>query len=39
VKPALAAFLERLGHTLAGFDPVPLLNSRGDECGEIVALK
>jgi L-asparaginase II len=39
VKPALAAFLDRLGHTLGGFDPVPLLNSRGEECGEIVARK
>jgi L-asparaginase II len=39
VKPALAAFLERLGHSLAGFDPVPLVNSRGEECGEIVAPK
>jgi L-asparaginase II len=39
VKPALAAFLERLGHALPGFDPVPVRNSRGDECGEIVALK
>jgi L-asparaginase II len=39
VKPALAAFLDRLGHTLPGFDPVPVLNSRGEECGEVVALK
>ena len=39
VKPALAAFLDRLDISLPGFDPVPLLNSRGDECGEIVAPK
>jgi L-asparaginase II len=39
VKPALAAFLDRLGHALPGFDPVPVLNSRGEECGEVVALK
>jgi L-asparaginase II len=37
LKPALAAFLHRLDHPLGGFDPVPVLNSRGEECGEIVA--
>jgi L-asparaginase II len=36
-NPALAAFLEGLGHDLDGFHRVPVLNSRGEECGEIVA--
>jgi len=41
VRPALGAFLERLGlggQTLAaaGLGPLPLLNSRGEKCGEIV---
>jgi L-asparaginase II len=37
LNPALAAFLEGLGHDLDGFHRVPVLNSRGEECGEIVA--
>jgi L-asparaginase II len=37
LKPALAAFFEHLGHELDGFHSVPVLNSRGEECGEIVA--
>ena len=36
LKPALAAFLERLGFGLDGFGRVPVRNSRGEECGEIV---
>jgi L-asparaginase II len=41
VRPALAAFLARLGldgQALAagGLGPLPLLNSRGEKCGEIV---
>jgi L-asparaginase II len=41
VRPALGAFLSRLGldgQTLAaaGLGRLPLLNSRGEECGEIV---
>jgi L-asparaginase II len=41
LRPALGAFLERLGldgQTLAaaGLGPLPLLNSRGEKCGEIV---
>jgi L-asparaginase II len=41
VRPALGAFLQRLGlegQALAatGLGPLPLLNSRGEECGEIV---
>ena len=36
LKPALAAFLDRLGHHVDGFDSVPVRNSRGEECGEIV---
>jgi L-asparaginase II len=41
VRPALGAFLARLGldgQALAasGLGPLPLLNSRGEECGEIV---
>jgi L-asparaginase II len=37
LKPALGAFLRELGHDLDGFHRVPLLNSRGEECGEMVA--
>jgi L-asparaginase II len=37
LKPALAAFLERLGHRVEALERVPVLNSRGEECGEIVA--
>jgi L-asparaginase II len=37
LKPALAAFLRELGHDLDGFHRVPVLNSRGEECGELVA--
>jgi L-asparaginase II len=37
LKPALAAFLDDLGHDLDGFHRVPVRNSRGEECGEIVA--
>ena len=41
VRPALAAFLARLGLdgkalAAAGLGPLPLLNSRGEKCGEIV---
>ena len=41
VRPALGAFLVRLGLdgqalTAAGLGALPLLNSRGEECGEIV---
>jgi L-asparaginase II len=37
LKPALAAFLGGLGHDLDGFHRQPVLNSRGEECGEMVA--
>ncbi|MDQ3823036.1 MAG: asparaginase, partial [Actinomycetota bacterium] len=37
LRPALAAFLGRLGHEVAEFHTSPLLNSRGEECGELVA--
>ena len=41
VRPALGTFLARLGLdgqalAAAGLGPLPLLNSRGEECGEIV---
>jgi L-asparaginase II len=41
VRPALGAFLARLGLdgkklAASGLRPLPLLNSRGEECGEIV---
>jgi L-asparaginase II len=41
VRPALGAFLARLGLAgqklaAAGLGPLPLLNSRGEKCGEIV---
>jgi L-asparaginase II len=36
LKPALAAFFERLGHPLPDLASQPVLNSRGDECGQIV---
>jgi L-asparaginase II len=41
VRPALGAFLARLGLdgqalAAAGLGPLPRLNSRGEECGEIV---
>jgi L-asparaginase II len=39
LKPALAAFLDTLGYGLEGFDHVPVLNSRGEKCGEVVAHK
>lgn len=35
IKPALAAFLEPLGHPLPAFAREPVLNSRGEEVGEI----
>ena len=38
VKPALAAFLRRLGLELDGFESVPVRNSRGDEVGAIALL-
>jgi L-asparaginase II len=37
LKPALAVFLGRLGHELEEFHRIPVRNSRGEECGEIVA--
>ena len=38
VRPALAAFVGRLGHDLGpGFARVPLRNSRGEEVGELAA--
>jgi L-asparaginase II len=37
LKPALAALLAGLGHDLDGFHRVPVRNSRGEECGELVA--
>jgi L-asparaginase II len=37
LKPALAAFLGSLGYDLDAFHRVPVLNSRGEECGEMVA--
>jgi L-asparaginase II len=41
VRPALGTFLARLGLdgqalAVAGLGPLPLLNSRGEKCGEIV---
>lgn len=33
--PVLAAFLARLGHELPAFERVPVLNSRGEEVGEV----
>jgi L-asparaginase II len=38
VRPALASFLGPLGYDLADFARGPLLNSRGEEVGEIRAL-
>ncbi len=35
IKPALASFLEPLGHPLPTFVREPVLNSRGEEVGEI----
>jgi L-asparaginase II len=36
LRPAIAAFLSRLGFELGGgFDRVPVRNSRGEEVGEI----
>ncbi|HVM69355.1 MAG TPA: asparaginase [Gaiellaceae bacterium] len=37
VAPALAAFVARLGHELPSLAASPLVNSRGDVVGEIVA--
>jgi L-asparaginase II len=37
IKPAVASFFALLGHRLEGFKSVPLLNSRNELCGEIVA--
>ena len=37
IRPALAAFLGPLGHSLDGFAAVPVLNSRGDRVGEVSA--
>ena len=37
VRPALGAFFDRLGHPLDEFHRIPVLNSRGEECGEVVA--
>ena len=37
LRPALGALLARLGLQNEDFGPVPLLNSRGEECGEIVS--
>jgi len=38
VRPALAAFVGRLGHDLGpGFARVPLRNSRGEDVGELAA--
>jgi L-asparaginase II len=39
LHPALGAFFEELGHDLDGFHRTPVLNSLGEECGEIVAQK
>ena len=36
LRPALGGFLSRLGLDVAAFGPVPLVNSRGEECGETV---
>ena len=36
LHPALGGFLSRLGLDVAAFGPVPLVNSRGEECGETV---
>jgi L-asparaginase II len=35
IKPALAAFLAPLGHPVPAFSSGPVLNSRGEEVGEI----
>jgi L-asparaginase II len=37
LKPALATVLDELDHPIDGFDPIPIFNSRGEECGEVVA--
>ena len=38
LRPAIAAFLARLGHELdGGFEPVPVRNSRGEQVGELTA--
>jgi L-asparaginase II len=37
-SPAVAAFLARLGHELAGYDRVPVENSRGEVVGEVTCL-
>jgi L-asparaginase II len=38
LRPAIAAFLARLGHELdAGFERVPVRNSRTEEVGELIA--
>jgi L-asparaginase II len=36
LKPALAEFFGLLGNDLDGFASVPVVNSRGEQCGEIV---
>ena len=37
MRPALATLFARLGHSLVGFARVPVLNSRGEEVGDVVA--
>jgi len=38
LRPAIAAFLRRLGHELdSGFERVPVKNSRGEIVGELTA--
>jgi L-asparaginase II len=38
LRPAIAAFLARLGHELdGGFERVPVRNSRGEQVGELTA--
>ena len=38
LRPAIAAFLARLGHELDnGFERVPVRNSRGEKVGELTA--
>jgi L-asparaginase II len=34
MKPALGAFLADLGRPVRGFSPLPVVNSRGEKCGE-----
>jgi L-asparaginase II len=38
LRPAIAAFVARLGHELdGGFERVPVRNSRGEQVGEVIA--